>query len=231
MTNIDIDAFSEPGLYLRPPGDAWLALTRPEIERRMQAMLDDPTSIPPEIRAATDYQPCEVCPEKESAVICHAIMTTLPFAAEIDRYVSFQNVTALYREPPFDTNAPGGVYVRVTSMQEALQYISMLSLLFYCEVGKKYYACFDNVNPLMPSDAISRTVFANVYLHCAGDQQAIQAMLTQMTEEILHTARCQIKRLQLICKQDAFINAIVGTHTTVQMIMNNLHGLYEGVHA
>lgn len=225
MQPLDPDAFTEPGLYLLPPEGEWLVLTRSEIEHRMQAMLDDPAAIPPSTRAATAYQPCEICPEKDSAKICHAIMTTLPFAPEIDRYVSYQHVTALYREPSFHEDVPGGIYIRTTSMQEALQYVAMLSLLFYCEVGKKYYACFENVNPLMPSDLLSRTVFANIYLHCAGNQQAIETMLTQMTEELLLTARCQIKRLQLICKQDAFINAIVGTHTTVQMLLHNLQEL------
>jgi len=231
MAAIDITAFTEPGLYLRPPGSDWLALTRTEIERRMRGMLDDPAAIPPEVRAAVDYAPCDICPEKAGAEICHAIMTTLPFAPEIDRYVSFQNVTAVYREPPTCDGAPGGLYVRVTSMQEALQYIAILSLLYYCEVGKKYYACFENVNPLMPAEALARTVFANMHLQCAGDRAAMQALLTRMEDELLQTASCQVKRLQLICKQDAFTNAIVGTHTTTRLLMMELHALYERLDA
>ncbi len=226
MATINIEAFAEPGLYLQPPDGEWLALTRTEIERRMRAMLDDPAAIPAEVRAAMDYQPCEICPEKDSAEICHAIMTTLPFAPQIDRYVSYQDVTAVYREASSDDGSPGGLYVRVTSMQEALQYIAILSLLYYCEVGKKYYACFENVNPLMPTDALGRTVFANMYLQCGGDRTAMQELLTRMEEELLLTAKCQIKRLQLICRRDAFANAIVGTHTTTRLLKIELQALY-----
>ncbi|MFU8780436.1 MAG: hypothetical protein ACNA71_05350 [Kiritimatiellia bacterium] len=222
MFTIDIDAFKEPGLYLHTPQSDWLKLTRPEIEKRMRHMLDEPALIPPAVRAAAEYKPCDICPERDSAEICHAIMTTLPFAKEIDRYMSYQNVVAAYREPLFADNEIGGLYIRKTTMQEALQYIAMLSLLFYCEVGKKYYPYFANTNPLMPGDALSRVAFANIYLACNGDTEAISTLLKEMTDELLLTTRCQVTRLQLICHQDAFINAIVGTHTTVQMVMQNM---------
>lgn len=232
MQNIDLSLFDDHGLYLRPEGhDQWFILTRCEIESRMQALLDDPTAIPPEVRAATDYQACNICPERDTATICHAIMTVLPFQKEIDEFLSHQNVLAAYREPPSSDNKQRGLYLRQTTMQQALQYITILSLMFYCEVGKAYYACFENTNPLMPSKALSKVVFANMYLQCKGDRETLETLLEKMTSEILQTAKCQVKRLQLICKHDAFINAIIGTHTTVQLILQNLHDLVEAMDA
>ena len=230
MQNIDMDAFTEHGLFLLPePNASWLILTRREIESRMQYLLNDPSALPPETRAAADYQACEICPERDTAEICHAIMTLLPFMTEIDQYLSYQKVLAVYREPTDETNVPGALYIRQTQMQEALQFISILSLMFYCEVGKKYYAYFENANPLMPSDALSKTVFANMYIQCLGNREQLQSLVSEMTSEILLTAQCQVKRLRLICKNDALINAIVGTHTTVQMLLHNLQDLVDSL--
>ena len=215
---LDISSFTEPGLYLLFPDGGRLDLTRKEIEARTRAMLDDPAIIPAHVRAATAYQPCDVCPERATAEICHAILTTLPFADEIDRHMSFDKVTAVYRDERSDT-----VLVRQTTMQEALQHIAILSLLYYCEVGRKYYPYFEGVNPLMPTDLIAKAVFLNMYSACRGNMQRLEEILHTMQAEIMQTARCQMKRLRLICRKDAFMNAFVNTHSTTELMLMEVH--------
>jgi hypothetical protein len=220
MRALDISSFREPGLYLLFPDGVRIDLTRSEIESRTRAMLDDPGVIPPHVRAAADYQACDVCPERESAEICHAILTTLPFSEEIDRYMSYDNVVAVYHDETSDT-----VLVRETTMQEALKHITILSLMYYCEVGRKYYPYFDNVNPLMPTKHLANAVFVNMYVDCRGNMQRLEEILQAMREELLLTVKCQVKRLQLISSNDAFVNAFVSTHATTDLMLMQVRQL------
>lgn len=217
MLNLDTSAFPDPGLYLLLPDGGRLVLTRESIEKTTRAMLDAPDSIPAHVRAATEYKPCDICPERDSAEICHAIMPTLPFFDDIDRYMSYDMVTAVYREGEEE------VFVVCKSrMADALQFVTILSLMNYCEVGQQYGLYFEGVNPLMPVDKIGKAVFLNIYLESEGDIDSIQNIINKMAENILHTAKCQTARLNLICKRDAFINAFVNTDLIIQYIKNEL---------
>ncbi len=224
MDNLDPSEFAEPGLYLVTPGGEKIVLTRRLIEERTRALLDDPATLPPEIRAAADYQPCDICPERETAEICHAILTTLPFFDDVDRYMSYDRVTAIFRDGDNDT-----LLIRETSMQEALQYVSILSLMHYCEVGRKYYAFFEGVNPLMPQIQIATAVFRNMYLACEGDLNILTETLQTMQAELLQTSQCQIKRLQLISNGDAFLNAFVATESTTELMLMEVRDRLMGL--
>jgi hypothetical protein len=206
MAIIETSSFTDPGLYLLFPNDEHVSLTREDIESRTRAFLDDPEALPPHVRAATDYQPCDICPERDTAEICHAIMTTLPFFDDIDRYMSHDNVTAVFRDAETDC-----ITICETTMQDALQFVTILSLMYYCEVGRKYYTYFEGVNPLMPVPQIAKAVFSNVYRVCRGNIGLLEETLETMTEEVLHIATCQAKRLRLISAHDAFLNAFVNT--------------------
>ncbi len=224
MKTLDLTRYNEPGLYLEMPDGERVILTRSEIEQKTQAMLDDPKLLSPTVRAAADYQLCEVCPERETAQICHAIMTTLPFFDEIDRYMSYDRVTAVFRETETDS-----LTIKDTTMQGALQYISILSLVHYCEVGRKYSAFFEGVNPLMSQGRIADAVFRNMYLACEGDLPILADTLCTMQEELLETTKCQVKRLQLISKRDAFLNAFIATETTTELMLMQLERMVSGM--
>jgi len=43
-----------------------------------------------------------------------------------------------------------------------------------------------------------------------------------MSEEILHSAKCQVERLNLICNNDAFVNAFVNTDLITNFIQFEL---------
>ena len=220
MALIDTAKFRDPGLYLLWPDGGRLELTRRAIESGTSAMLEDPGRIPPHVRAAADYQPCEICPHRDTAVICHAIMPVLPFVDEIDRFLSHDQVTAV-----FSAEGGGGLRVVETAMQEALQFVSILSLTSYCEVGRKYGAYFEGIDPLTPPQAIAESVFRRLYVESRGDLARVSAVVRTMQEEILHTTRCQTARLRLISKRDALVNAFVVTHTMTTVLFLRLRQL------
>ncbi len=217
MPMIDTNAFPDPGLYLVWPDGRRLDLTRDRIEHLTRAMLDDPTCIPPHVRAAADYQACDICPEKETAEICHSIMTALPFMEEIDRYMSYDTVVAVFRGE--DSSI---LHIVETSMQEALKYVSLLALTHYCEVGRQYGPYFQGIDPLMSPPVIAAAVFRNIYFMAEGDMARVQTLVLKMQEDILQTTRCQANRLRLISARDAFLNAFVATHTTTELVFMEL---------
>lgn len=223
MSLIDPSQFPEPGLYLVWPDGNRLALTRPRIETEVRAMLDNPASIPPHVKAAADYQPCDICPMRDTAEICHSIMTALPFMDEIDRYMSYDRVTAVFREE-------NGAILHVieTTMQEALKYVSILGVTHYCEVGKKYGQYFHGVDPLMEPPELAAAVYRNIFFVARGDMQRVEQIVRTMQDEIIHTVKCQTRRLRLISKRDAFLNAFVAAHTTTEFLFMELrHRLRE----
>ncbi len=211
---MDIATFQKPGLYLLLPNGERIDLTRQEIESRARVMLEDPDRIPAHMRAAVDYKPCDICPDREAAEICHAVLTTVPFGYEVGHFMSYDKVTAVFRDEHSEV-----LIVRDTTMQQALQYISILSVIYYCEVGKKYSTFFEGVNPIMPQSHIANIVLQNLYLSCKGNLPALESTLNTMQEELMQTVRCQMKRLQLICKGDAFLNAFVNTENTTELML------------
>ncbi len=225
MKQLDIASFSTPGLYLLFPDEKRLVLTREGIEKTTRALLDDPDAIPPHVRKATDYKPCSNCPERDTAEICHAIMPTLPFFDDIDRYMSYDRVSAVYREE-------GEAYIVAsdTTMQDALQFVTILSLMHYCEVGQQYEKFFRGVNPLMSIPSIGKAVFLNIYLAAQGDTERAKAIIDSMSRDILETAKCQTARLRLISARDAFLNAFVNTELITHFVVKELNTCIAEMH-
>ncbi len=217
MHDCDISSFPDPGLYLLLPDGERIVLTHREIEKSTDSILNDREALPESMRSAADYKPCEICPERDTAVICHAIMPTIPFFDDIDRYMSYDEVTAVYREK--DSKS---IIVSETTMAEALKFITILSLSDYCEVGNKYLRYFSGVNPMMPADKIAKVVFKNIFLESRGNIERVQEKVYVMSDEILHTAKCQVARLNLICSRDAFVNAYVNTDLITSFIKKEM---------
>jgi hypothetical protein len=74
----------------------------------------------------------------------------------------------------------------------------------------------------MPVEKIGREVFMNIYLEAEADLDCIKDIIKTMSDNILHTARCQTARLNLISKRDAFINAFVNTDLIFQFVRREL---------
>jgi len=217
--HLRVESLREPGLYLFFDDGTLLPVTRSSIEEWIQRYLADPTLISPACRAAAAYQPCQVCPRRHTGELCHAVPTVFPFLGSLDHYLSFDSVTAVFVE---ETGLAGRsepvFHVTRTTMQRALQHVAILSLLYYCEIGRAYYPFFEGVVPFMHAEMIAERVYANLYLQLKGNSQAIQETLARMYEDMDSTILCQIERLRLFCVNDVLLNAFANLHVVLQYL-------------
>lgn len=219
---LDLAGFQIPGLYLLFPDGDRLTLTHAAIHALTECYLSDPARIPPRVRQAVQYKPCSICPHQDAAC-CHAIPTVFPLLEHVDRFLSYDRITAAYREERNEAaNEEGMLHVVQTTMQRALQHVSILSLIHYCEVGRTYIKYFAGVIPFMDPVTMAERVYQNVYWDLRGDEAAVNQLLTTMRSEIDLTVHCQIERLHLICQHDAFVNAFVNTHIATQFLAPEL---------
>lgn len=219
--------FEKPGLYLIFEDEDPLALTRENIDRIVTTYLNDSNLLPDSVKKAVEFAPCSICPERDTAKICHAILPILPFVEKTDQFYSHETVTAVYR-------AAEAMPLQIvdTTMQQALMFVAILSLTEYCETGLQFKQYFRGINPLMPADQIANTMFKNIYLDYQGDLEAISSLVQEMSSSFTTTSSCQIERLQLISRRDAFCNAFVNTQNTsawlMMMIEDHIEDLKKG---
>jgi hypothetical protein len=201
---LDLAGFPDNGVYLLFPEGRRIAITRERIKEFAQTFEANLDKIPAHIRSAADFQACPVCPEKGRARFCHALPATLAFIEDLDGFKSYDTVSAVYRGPsPWLACAPH------TTMQDALQFVAALSLMYHCEVGKKYWRFFLGMHPLQSPEELSTRIYLNIYWDCQGDQQKVDQVIQSFAEEIACTCECQVKRLRLVCKTDVLMNAFV----------------------
>lgn len=205
---LNFDEFDKDGLYILIDDQKRYLLDKESVHRFAQEFLEDPEKVPPEIKKSVDFERCVVCPKRDEPGYCHAIMPALPLLDLSDRYLSYDRVTVVSKTRMFDQTDPV-LQVTVTTMQHALKYVSILSLMYYCEVGHKYWKFFSWIAPLSSVEEIAARFYLNVYWMSGGDQKEVDRIIREFHEEILITSQCQIKRLRLICKSDSFLNAYV----------------------
>ena len=218
------DDFKQNGLYLLFPGGRRIALTREKVESFAHNFESNLDQIPAGIRAAAAFQACPVCPEKDSAVFCHALPATLAFFDELKGVKSFDDVAAIYRG-----RGQRLVFVPRTTMQEALQFVVILSLLYYCEIGRQYQKYLLGIHPLMSPEEMITRIHMNIFWDCKGDRQKVNQALRVFKDEITCTCRCQVNRLRLICKDDALMNAFVNTQVQIERLAASEGALVDHV--
>jgi hypothetical protein len=206
-------AFKETGLYLLFPDRERIVLTREKIELFAHTFESNLEQIPDRIRNAVAFGPCPVCPEKCTAAYCHALPPTLAFIEELEGFKSYDKVDVIYRG-----YGQTLVWAPATSMQEALQFVAILSLMFYCEVGRKYRKFFMGTHPLQSLQEMTNRIHLNVFWDCEGDTQKPGELLARFAEEINCTCRCQVQRLRLICKSDALMGAFINALNQIELL-------------
>lgn len=189
-----------PGLYLRMADGEELALTAENIGAATRALFADAKKVPPSVHEADAFHLCSICPLRGSGDTCHAIRPILAVWDRFDRYPSHEPVTVEYR-------AMGSEYVVAaeTTLQRALQYVSVMSLMYYCEVGKQYWRYFCGTHPLMAVDDLVSTVYLNMFWASQGDVARTHKLIDAFHRDITTTTQCQMARLKLICHSDSFL--------------------------
>jgi len=213
--NLRLSDFEKEGLYLLFPDSTRLELTKENIEQVTDRYWQDPTKIPQDMRKAIDFQKCYFCPHINKEDICDSIRPLLPFLDIVDQYVSYDRVIAVYKGDEEEL-----VHVKATSMQDALKYVSILSLLRYNLVLQKYWKYYYGIIPIMGGREVATRVYLNMYWLHKGNHEEIKEMIKRFGEELRVSTTNQVKRLNLVCKNDAFVNAFVNTQLVTQLLIN-----------
>ena len=205
--------FSRKGLYLIFEDSTVLPLTESEVADVAKRFWADPSKISSEVRRHADFNPCTICPEAGNDVMCYTLRPVLPFLEDIDRYFSYDRVVAVYRGDEDRT-----FHVADSDMQNALQYICILSLLSYCRVGGQYRKYYHGVIPVMGLTPAVERICLNIYWLHNGDKTEINRFLQQFQQDISVISGNALKRLNLICKKDALLNAFYNMQVTVDLL-------------
>jgi len=215
-SEFNICDYQKEGLYVILPDSTCLELTKDNIEKEAKKFWEDPSKITPKIKKAIDFQKCSYCPRKAKSDICDAIRPVLPFLEIVDKYVSFDEATALYR------GKEGLLYSKRTTMQEALKYVSILSLTYYHQTNRKYWKYYYGIIPLMGGKEAASRMYLNMYWLHKGNIEEINKVIERFTSELRESSSNQVKRLNLVCKNDAFMNAFVSTQIATEFLSMNI---------
>jgi hypothetical protein len=215
ILDLRLGDFEKEGLYLLFPDSTRLELTKENIEKVTDRYWQDPTKIPEDKRKAVEFQKCYFCPHKNEEDICDSIRPMLPFLDIVDQYVSYDKIIAVYKGSEDKL-----VHVKATSMQDALKYVSILSLLRYNLVLQKYWKYYYGIIPIMGGREVATRVYLNMYWLHRGNLEEIKEVIKRFGEELRVSSTNQVKRLNLVCKNDAFVNAFVNTQLVTQFLVN-----------
>jgi hypothetical protein len=206
VLNLNLSDYQKRGLYVIFKDGSILELSDERVEKITREYWEDPARIPAEVKKATDFQRCDFCPIKEEGGVCNALRPILPFLEIVDRYVSHDRVIALYKGHRQE------IYrLADSSMQAALLYLSTLSLMHHCQAAVPYRKYFYGVNPLMSAKEASARIYMNIFWESKGDKDLVNKIIAEFKAKLTAASRNEMKRLSLICKNDAFINAVVKT--------------------
>lgn len=210
--NLNFSDFKMPGLYLIFKDGIKLDLTTENIENIVKEFWNNPAKISDTVKKAVDFQRCAFCPLQDKGGMCDAIRPVIPFLAIVDKYVSFDEVTAVF------VDYYGIIQVSYTTMQEALKYVSVLSLMYFCQKGKTYWKYFYGINPLLNAKEIAGRMYLSLYFINNGDKEKIKSIIAKFSEEITTLSKNQVMRMNLVCKNDAFMNSFVNTQAAAMFL-------------
>lgn len=208
IINIDVNEFDKEGLYLVFPDSTRIILTREHIQRITKEYWANPKKIPSNVKAAIEFQRCPFCYLKGNNDFCDALRPILPLLDIIDKFVSFDEITAIYKRDESSL-----YYSAITTMQDALRFISIISLMQYCQIGKSYWKYYFGIIPLTGGHEMANRMYKNIYFLNKGDAEKVKKIIETFHEQLTIMSANQVKRLNLICKNDAFMNAFVNTQT------------------
>ena len=146
------------------------------IEERALALLANPAKIPLHVQQAEAFQLCSICPQRGTGDSCHAIRPVMAVWDAFDRYASYDPVKAVYYSGSDGTNVSVD-----TTVQRALQYVSVLCVMYDCEVGKKWWKYFYGVHPLMATEDLVVRIYLNMYWACGGDRVRTAALIERIS--------------------------------------------------
>ncbi|MBU1726247.1 MAG: hypothetical protein KJ880_01260 [Candidatus Omnitrophica bacterium] len=218
---IKTDAYKREGMYLHLADGDFFDFSRENIQKLADEYWNDPSKLPPRVRENEYFKTCTVCPYKGQDVFCSAMKPLLPFLDKMEKFSSFDRVTAVY------VRHEGLIHVAETAMQDALQYVTNMSIFEYCENAKQFRLYFRSVMPFMGLNEAAAITFLNIYWLNAGDREKVNSAARKMVSDITQTTSSCVKRLNLMCDSDAFMNAYVKTQIFAQVLTLNMNSVLQ----
>lgn len=211
------DCYQEPGLTLLFDDGQVVDLSFRAVNSAAERLEHDLSAISAEQRAAVKFNVCKVCPARHTAAMCHALPAILPFLDELNPHKSYKHVYAMYVESGVEKEEPV-IHLSRTSLQRALHFVAMQSVLSFCEIGRLYRKYFSGIVPFSSPKTIAERIYANVMLEKNGSQDEVHKTLQAMCNDLSVTMECQIKRVRLVSRSDAFANAFVNLHLALYLL-------------
>jgi hypothetical protein len=212
VNQADIGMHKQEGMYLYSVDGVFLDLSKERVLRLTQEYWNDPAKLPLHIRQNDAFTACSVCPFKDQDVFCSILKPLLPFLDDMEKFNSYDRVTAIY------VKKAGLAYITETTMQDALQYVTNMSIFEYCEGAKQYHRYFKGIEPFTDINEIRSRLFLNIYWLCNGDRGKASSAIDEMRQVITVISKNAVARLNIMCKSDAFSNAYVKAHNIVSVL-------------
>jgi hypothetical protein len=212
---VEADLHPHEGMYLHFEDGGRLDISKEHVRRLADEYWNNPSKLPPRIRQDDAFRTCSVCPFVGQDVFCSAIKPLLPFLEQMDRFHSYDKVTAVYVRK-------GGIEsVSETNMQKALQYVTNMAIFEYCEDAKLYQQYFVGIEPFMDLKEAVSCLFRNINQLNQGDREKVHIVIDELRHAVTVTTKSCVSRLNLLCRSDAFINAYVKTQILAEMLAVN----------
>ncbi|MFH1790715.1 MAG: hypothetical protein ABH885_01870, partial [Candidatus Omnitrophota bacterium] len=196
--------YDNEGFYLIFKDSTRLALTREGIEKAANDFWADSGKMPPALKAEIASHKCEFCPLGDSDEICQALRPILPLVGILDIYLSHDEVVTVCKG-----GEKGLLHVADATMQDAFKAVSIMSLMNYCTVGRKYGKYFHGVTPFMRSKDVAIRLYLNIHWFHGHDKAEMDGVIARFKQDITAMCKTQVKLMNIICKKDILMNAFV----------------------
>ncbi len=220
---LDLEKYNDKGLYI-VINNALIKLTEEVIRESAKSFWHDSSKIPDDVKENVKFKRCAHCPKKQG--LCDTLKVILPFLTYIDQFKSFDKVISIYKG---DINHL--YHVDDTTLQDALKYSAILALTQYCVFGENFKKYFQGLIPTMTPNEIAEKVFLNAYFIHKGNTQAINKLIDEMNQGLTISVTRLNERIRLLCKNDVFLNAFVGTQIVTEYlsmdIIENMSNYFE----
>lgn len=219
---LDSDLYRDEGMYVHCENGTVFNFSLKNVELLADEYWNNPEKINPEIRHNELFKTCSVCPYRGDDVLCSAIKPLLPFLENLNDFKSFDPVTVVFRD------ANKVISVKETDMQNALQYLTDMSVFQYCEDMKRYKEYYSGIRPLRSTHENVQTLLLNIFWKSDGNKDKTRNTIKDLHKSIDITTRNCIDRINLICRSDAFKNAYIRTHILGDLIQGYSEKFLEG---
>lgn len=209
---LDIDQYEDEGMYVHCEDGTLFNFSLKNVYALANEYWNNPKKLSEEIRNDESFKTCSICPYRGEDVFCSAIKPLLPFLENLEGFKSFDRVTTVFRD------GKGVISIKATDMQNALQYLTDMSVFQYCEDMKLYKDYFAGISPLQSSKEKVQSLLLNILWKSDGDKGKARGTINEFQKAIDITTRNCKSRLGLMCHSDAFKNAYVRTHNLGDLI-------------